>query len=69
MGAGPEKLQSHFNLTADTWHGIEVIIAMDKVGFSLNENPPIFQRSEYTGLLDVDNIFHIGGVPSDGTPK
>ncbi len=69
MGSGPEKLQSRFNLTADTWHGIEVIIAMDKAGFSLNENDPIFQRSGYTGPLEVDDIFHIGGVPSDGTPK
>jgi hypothetical protein len=69
MGSGPQKLQRPSPLTADTWYGIEVFITMDKVGFSINDKAAIFKRSGYTGPLDVDDIFHIGGVPSDGTPK
>ena len=71
MGFGPEKLQSHSHIAVDTWHGINVIFAMDKVGFSLNEKVPVFQRSKYTGPLDVDDIFHIGGIANayDATPK
>ena len=71
MGFGPEKLLSTLPLTVDTWHGIEVIFSKDKVGFSLNENVPLFQRSKYTGPLDIDNIFHIGGLASasDAIPK
>jgi hypothetical protein len=69
MGSGPEKLQSNLPLTLDTWHGIEVIFSKDKVGFSVNENVPIFEQSN--GPLDIDNIFYVGGVAnaSDATPK
>jgi hypothetical protein len=71
MGSGPEKLQSNLPLTVDTWHGIEVIFSKDKVGFSVNENAPIFEQSKYNGPLDIDNIFYVGGVAnaSDATPK
>lgn len=72
MGSGSEKLQSRLPLNLDTWHGIEVIFRMNKVGFNLNEEQrPIFQQSKYTGSLDIDDIFFIGGTASasDATPK
>ena len=71
MGYGLGKLQSVLPVTAESWHGIEIIFRFNKIGFSLNERTPLFQRSKYTGPLDVDNIFYIGGTDStsDATPE
>lgn len=71
LGHGPEKLQMDIPLKVDTWHGIEVVFSMDKVGLSFDDHLRKYQRSKYTRVLDVDDIFHIGGVPSslDVAPK